>query len=252
MIGVFDSGVGGLSVLREIRKRLPAADLVYVADRARSPYGTRSLDEVETISAGVADWLIDRGATCLVVACNTASAAALDKLRALYPDLPIVGMEPAVKPAVLASKTSRVAVFATAATFQGRLFASVVDRFAAGVEVLTRACPEWVELVERGQMKGPEVETAISSAVDPVVAEGADVVVLACTHFSFLGPTISQISGLQVVDPASAVAAQVARVAPDVDGTGELILAASGDTTGFAALASALASMSGAVIPFSP
>lgn len=249
---MFDSGVGGLSVLREIRKRLPAADLVYVADRARSPYGTRSLDEVETISAGVADWLIDRGATCLVVACNTASAAALDKLRALYPDLPIVGMEPAVKPAVLASKTSRVAVFATAATFQGRLFASVVDRFAAGVEVLTRACPEWVELVERGQMKGPEVETAISSAVDPVVAEGADVVVLACTHFSFLGPTISQISGLQVVDPASAVAAQVARVAPDVDGTGELILAASGDTTGFAALASALASMSGAVIPFSP
>lgn len=250
LIGVFDSGVGGLSVLTEIRKRLPTADLVYVADRARSPYGTRSLDEVETISAAVADWLIDRGATCLVVACNTASAAALDTLRALLPDLPIVGMEPAVKPAVLASRTGTVAVFATAATFQGRLFASVVDRFAAGVEVLTRACPEWVELVERGQVEGAEVETSISTAVDPVVDKGADVVVLACTHFSFLGPAISQISGLEVVDPASAVAAQVARVAPDVDGTGELTLAASGDTTEFAGLASALASMTGPVIPF--
>ncbi len=249
---MFDSGVGGLSVLSEIRKRLPSADLLYVADRARAPYGTRSLDEVEAISAGVADWLIDRGATCLVVACNTASAAALDTLRALHPDLPIVGMEPAVKPAVLASKTGRVAVFATAATFQGRLFASVVDRFAAGVEVLTRACPEWVELVERGKVEGPEVETAISSVVHPVVAEGADVVVLACTHFSFLGPTISQSSGLEVVDPASAVAAQTARVAPDIDGGSGLTLAASGDTTEFAALASALASMTGPVIPFSP
>lgn len=249
---MFDSGVGGLSVLKEIRKRLPDADLLYVADRARSPYGTRSLDEVEAISAGVADWLIDRGATCLVVACNTASAAALDTLRALHPDLPIVGMEPAVKPAVLASKTGTVAVFATAATFQGRLFASVVDRFATGMNVLTRACPEWVELVERGQVEGPGVETAIGSAVDPVVAEGADVVVLACTHFSFLAPTISRISGLEVVDPAPAVAAQVARVAADVEGTGELILAASGDTTEFATLASALASMTGPVIPFSP
>lgn len=249
---MFDSGVGGLSVLTEIRKCLPSADLVYVADRARSPYGTRSLDEVGRISAGVADWLIDRGATCLVVACNTASAAALDMLRALHPDLPIVGMEPAVKPAVLASKTGTVAVFATAATFQGRLFASVVDRFAAGVEVLTSACPEWVEIVERGQVEGPEVEASISAAVDPVVAEGADVVVLACTHFSFLGPTISRISGLEVVDPASAVAAQVARVAPDVEGTGELTLAASGDTSEFAALASALASMTGPVIPFTP
>ncbi|HEY7824581.1 MAG TPA: aspartate/glutamate racemase family protein, partial [Acidimicrobiia bacterium] len=124
-------------------------------------------------------------------------------------------------------------------------------RFAAGVEVLTRACPEWVELVERGQVEGAEVEASISTAVVPIVDEGADVVVLACTHFSFLGPAISQISGLEVVDPASAVAAQVARVAPDVDGTGELTLAASGDTTEFAGLASALASMTGPVIPFS-
>lgn len=250
MIGVFDSGVGGLSVLREIQAVQPQADLVYVADRARSPYGTKSLAEVEAISLDVAGWLLDRGATCLVVACNTASAAALDSLRDRYPDVPIVGMEPAVKPAALASRTRKVAVFATATTFQGRLFASVVDRFAEGIEVLTRACPEWVQLVESGQVDGPKVEAAVDRALDSMITRDADVIVLACTHFSFLRPVIERLSGLDVVDPAAAVAAQTARVAPHRRGKGTLTVAASGDTDEFSRLAAALASVTEPVIPF--
>lgn len=250
MIGIFDSGVGGLSVLTRIRSALPRADLVYVADRGRAPYGTKSLEEVETISKEVGDWLIERGATCLVVACNTASAAALEPLRERHPGLPIVGMEPAVKPAALATRTSKVAVLATAATFQGRLFESVVARFADGVDVLTRACPEWVELVERGVVDGPVAEAAVNGVVEAVVVEGADVIVLACTHFSFLKPVIEKLTDLDVIDPAPAVAAQTARVAPDVHGEGRLILAASGDPAEFGRLASALASITEPVIPF--
>lgn len=250
MIGVFDSGVGGLSVLGEIRAALPRADLAYVADRARSPYGTKTLQEVEAISTEVAGWLIEHGATCLVVACNTASAAALESLRARYPETPVVGMEPAVKPAALASRSGKVAVCATAATFQGRLFASVVDRFASHLDVLTRACPQWVDLVERGEVMGRRASTSVRSIVDPLVEEHADVIVLACTHFSFLKPLIEDASGLDVIDPAKAVAAQTARVAPDVDGSGTLRLAASGDTREFARLASALASIDEPVIPF--
>lgn len=250
MIGIFDSGVGGLSVLREIRAELPHADLVYVADRDRSPYGTKSLREVEAISDEVARWLIDRGSTCLVVACNTASAAALESLRHRHRDLPIVGMEPAVKPAALASRSGKVAVLATAATFQGRLFSSVVDRFAADIQVLTRACPEWVQLVERGEVVGPEVESSVRNVVDPLVAADVDVMVLACTHFSFLAPVIENLSGVEVVDPAAAVAAQTGRVAPDVNGTASLTLASSGDRSEFARLAGALASIDAPVIPF--
>ncbi|MGH3649932.1 MAG: glutamate racemase, partial [Acidimicrobiia bacterium] len=166
---MFDSGVGGLSVLRGVRDLMPDADLLYVADRARAPYGTRSLTEVETISKEVADWLIDRGATCLVVACNTASAAALESLRATHPDIPIVGMEPAVKPAASLTRSRKVAVFATAATFQGRLFESVLTRFAEGVEVITRACPEWVQLVEEGIVTGSKAEDPVRRAVAPVI-----------------------------------------------------------------------------------
>lgn len=252
MIGIFDSGVGGLSVLQEIRRALPTADLVYVADRARAPYGTRTLEEVETMSQEVAGWLLGRGATCLVVACNTASSAALESLRASHPEVPIVGMEPAVKPAASVSRAKKVAVCATAATFQGRLFASVVDRFADGVDVLTRACPEWVELVESGDLNSSYARASVAAVVEPLVESGVDVVVLACTHFSFLTTLIAGISGLEIVDPAAAVAAQTARVAPDVEGEGRLTLVASGDTAEFGRLADTLASIDEPVIPFVP
>jgi glutamate racemase len=252
MIGLFDSGVGGLAVLSEVRRLLPASDLLYVADRARSPYGTRSLHEVRDISHEVADWLVDEGASCLVVACNTASAAALETLRERHPGVPIVGMEPAVKPAAATTNTGTVAVFATAATFQGELFASVVERFAEGVVVLTRACPEWVELVERGVVGGPEARRAVSTAIAPALEAGADRIVLACTHFSFLRNTIEDVSRLDVIDPAPAVAAQVAKVAPEPGSRGLTTLAASGDTAEFAALAVSIAGIDADVIPFAP
>jgi glutamate racemase len=250
LIGVFDSGVGGLSVLTELRALLPEADLVYVADRGRAPYGTKSLDEVEAIALEVTTWLIERGATCVVVACNTASAAALDSIRHRFPEVPIVGMEPAVKPAAVASKSGKVAVLATAATFQGRLFESVVSRFAVGVEVTTRACPEWVELVENGTVTGPVAEAAVGEVVMPLANSDVDVIVLACTHFSFLRPVIRSLSQLDVVDPARAVAAQAKRVAPRQSGGGALELVASGDPEEFAHLAAALASTAAPVIRF--
>lgn len=252
MIGVFDSGLGGLSVLTRIREVLPLADLVYVADRARSPYGIKSLEEVEAIALEVTAWLVDRGADTVVVACNTASAAALETIRAAHPSVPIVGMEPAVKPAARISRTGTVAVFATAATFQGRLFESLVSRFGSGLEIVTRACPEWVEFVERGRVDDAEVESSVRRAVDEVIGSGADVLVLGCTHFSFLGPLMSRLGDVTVIDPAPAVAAQTARVAADPSGTGELSLAASGDTVEFRRLASALAGIDSSVIPFGP
>jgi glutamate racemase len=249
MIGVFDSGVGGLSVLREVRRLLPDSDLLYVADRARAPFGVRPLREVEEISHEISGWLIDQGCDCLVVACNTASAAALESIRAARPEIPIVGMEPAVKPAAADTSTGTVAVFATEATFQGRLFDSVVRRFAAGVEVLTRACPEWVELVEQGRTDGPDVESTVRRALQPALDGGADRIVLACTHFAFLAATIEEVGGIPVIDPGPAVAAQVTRVAPKHSGSGRTVLATSGDIEQFAGLAREVAGISASVIP---
>ncbi|MCI0543718.1 MAG: glutamate racemase [Actinobacteria bacterium] len=253
MIGVFDSGVGGLSVLIEIRKALPDADLVYVADRGRAPYGPRSLTEIQRFSAEIADWLIDRGCTTLVVACNTASAAALEELRSAHPGMQIVGMEPAVKPAAVATSSGVIAVFATAATFQGRLFESVVSRFGEGRTVVTTACPEWVELVETGHVEGPMVESAVVKRVVPAIEVGADTLVLGCTHFSFLADVIGRVGGpgTRVIDPAQAVAAQTARVAPITEGQGHLVFAASGDRDRLADLARALAGLTAdEVFPF--
>ena len=241
-------------MLQEIRGLAPSADLLYVADRARAPFGTRSLDEVRSVSHEVAAWLAGNGATTIVVACNTASAAGLDSLREWSPGIPIVGMEPAVKPAVAATETGVIAVFATAATFQGRLFESVVSTHAGSAEVVARACPDWVDLVETGRLHGPEVESAVEAAVTPTISEGADVLVLGCTHFSFLRPTIEKIAGpgITVIDPASAVAAQTIRVAGLIEGEGRLRLAASGDTSVFARLARdvGIVDWSGEVLPF--
>lgn len=250
MIGVFDSGVGGLSVLREIRALAPKSDVLYVADRARAPFGTRTLDDVGAIAHEVTDWLIGSGSDCIVVACNTASAAALYSLRSTHPEIPIVGMEPAVKPAAEATSTGTVAVYATAATFQGELFASVVSRFAEDVHVLTRACPHWVELAERGIVDGPEAEDAVRPVVMDSIDAGADRIVLACTHFSFLAPLVKKVSGVTVIDPSPAVAAQTVRVANEADGGGHTTLAASGDLDDFASLARRLAQFDQSVIPF--
>lgn len=243
MIGVFDSGVGGLGVLSHIRRELPGTDLVYLADQGRAPYGTRSLEEVAAISEEVTGWLLRKGATTVVVACNTASAAALNRLREIHPSVPFVGMEPAVKPAALATRSGVIGVLATAATFQGELYSSVVSRHAPGVQVLNAACPTWVRLVESGRVEGREVEQQVADCLAPLIDGGADVLVLGCTHFPFLRPVIEQLVGttMAVVDPAPAVALQVARVHAEEPGDGDLVLVTTGSPHRLASLARELA-----------
>ncbi|MGH8927394.1 MAG: glutamate racemase [Acidimicrobiia bacterium] len=208
MIGVFDSGVGGLSVLTEVNRLLPMTDLIYLADRGHGPYGFRSLDDVKALAERCTRLLIEEGAGLIVIACNTASAAALHYLRARYPELPFVGMEPAVKPAVAITRSGVVGVLATQATFQGELFESVVGRFGNGVEIITQACAGWANLVEAGITQGPEVDRAVAAHLDPVLAQGADTLVLGCTHYPFLRSAISARAGgwVSIVDPAYAVA----------------------------------------------
>lgn len=254
MIGVFDSGLGGLSVLTEIRKLLPSVDLIYVADRARAPYGPRSLSDVREISHEVVAWLLQHPVDTIVVACNTASAAALDSLRADFTRVPFVGMEPAVKPAAGSTTSGVIGVLATEATFQGRLFRSVVSRHAGTSRVLERACPRWVELVEQGQVDGPLVEQAVRDEIEPLLEQGVDPLVIGCTHFSFLQPVIARIAGdsIRVIDPAPAVAAQTARVAGSRAESSHLKLVASGNTEEFSRLASTVAGVKTTqpVLPF--
>ncbi|MFQ5944316.1 MAG: glutamate racemase [Anaerolineales bacterium] len=210
-IGVFDSGVGGLSVLHEIRRLLPHVSLVYFADQKHVPYGSRTLDEVQALSEGITRFLLKQECELVVVACNTASAAALHGLRSGFPDTQFVGMEPAVKPAAERTQTRKVGVLATPATFQGELFASVVDRFAHGVEVIEIIVPGLVELIEVGQT---DVETVLRDPLRSAVEQSIDTLVLACTHYSFVIPAIRRTLGssVNVIDPAPAVARQTERL----------------------------------------
>lgn len=214
LIGLFDSGVGGLSVWREVVRRLPREHTLYIADQAHVPYGSRQSAEVRAFSEGITRCLLDAGASVIVVACNTASAAALHDLRARFPDVPFVGMEPAVKPAAEHTRTGVIGVLATPATFQGDLFASLLDRYGGGVRVLTRPCPGLVAAVEAGALDGPATEALLRSHLEPMLAAGIDQLVLGCTHYPFLAPVISRIvgPGVAVLDPAPAVARQTARV----------------------------------------
>lgn len=214
LIGVFDSGVGGLSIWREIVRLLPRYDVLYVADQAHVPYGHRPLEEVRRFAEGIARFLIGEGVQVVVLACNTASAAALHYLRAVLPQVPFVGMEPAVKPAVQNTQTGVVGVIATPATFQGELFASLLERFANNVIVLTRVCPGWVEAVEAGMLNTPETEALVRSCLEPLLEAGIDELVLGCTHYPFLRPVIERVvgPGVEVIDPAPAVARQTGRV----------------------------------------
>ncbi len=219
-LGIFDSGVGGLSVLREVRRALPGTRLVYVADQRHVPYGPRPLEQVRAFSFGIATFLVERGAEAIVVACNTASAAALWPLRARFPATPFVGMEPAVKPAAGITRSGVVGVLATPATFEGELYASVVGRFAQGITVLQDTCPGLVAEIEAGRAGGLAARQILARALGPMLERGADAVVLGCTHYPFALPLIRELAGpgVQAIDPAPAVARQVARVAQDVGG----------------------------------
>lgn len=213
-IGVFDSGVGGLSVMGAIRQRLPHENLTYLADQAHVPYGSRSLEEVRGYSEKITQYLLSQGAKVIVVACNTASAAALRYLRGRFPEIPFVGMEPAVKPAAENTQSGVVGVLATPATFQGELYASVVERFANGVTVLQHTCPGLVSQIEMGHLASVETRAILEDALFPMIDQGIDTVVLGCTHYPFVIPLIQDIVGakIRVIDPAPAIARQVERV----------------------------------------
>ena len=213
-IGVYDSGVGGLTVWRAIRALLPQEDLLYFADQAKVPYGVRPLEEVRSLAEGVSSYFMGQGAKLIVIACNTASAAALKHLRALYADFPFVGMEPAVKPAAEQTLSGKVGVLATPSTFQGELYASVVERFAHDVQLYQNTCPGLVQQIEKGYLDTPKTRRILTGALEPMLKEGVDTLVMGCTHFPFVIPLIKQIAGedVRVIDPAPAVARQVQRV----------------------------------------
>jgi glutamate racemase len=213
-IGIFDSGVGGLSVLQAISLLLPNDTLLYFGDQSHVPYGMRPSDEILHFSHEITRFLLRMGAKIIVVACNTASAVALINLRKSFPEIPFVGMEPAIKPAAENTKTGVVGVLATPATFRGGLYASVVERFAENVTLLESTCPGLVQQIEHGELDNQKTRDILESALHPMLEKGIDTVVLGCTHYPFVIPLIREIVGLgvRVIDPAPAVARQVERV----------------------------------------
>ena len=213
-IGVFDSGVGGLSVLRVIREQMPEESVLYFGDQEHVPYGPRPLQQVKDFSEGITRFLLGKCAKLIVVACNAASAAALKYLRETFSDISFVGMEPAVKPAAEHTVTGVVGVLATPATFQGALYASVVERFAAGVVLLQSTCPGLVQQIELGELDSPKTHTILEAALQPMLKQNIDTVVLGCTHYPFVIPLIQEIVGekVRVIDPAPAVARQAERI----------------------------------------
>jgi len=213
-IGIFDSGVGGLTVLLQIQAKLPHENLVYLADQAHVPYGPRPDAEVQRFSLEISRFLINQGAKIIVVACNTASAAALDYLRRTIPDIAFVGMEPAIKPGAGETKSGRVGVLATAGTFDSQRYANLMTRFAREVTVFEDPCPGLVERIEDGDLDSPETMWILRSALTPMLKENIDTLVLGCTHYPFVVPLIEQIvgPGVSIIDPAPAVAMQTLRI----------------------------------------
>lgn len=243
-IGIFDSGVGGISVLRAIREQMPEEAIIYFGDQGHIPYGPRPMRQIRDFSEGITRFLLRQGTKIIVVACNTASAAALQYLREAFPDVHFVGMEPAVKPAAERTQTGKVGVLATPATFQGALYASVVERFANGVELFQHTCPGLVQQIEQGNVNGEETRQILGDALMPMLENNIDTVVLGCTHYPFVIPLIQEIVGenVRVIDPAPAVARQAGRLLEARDmknrsgAKGKLKLYTSGDPEVFRSL----------------
>lgn len=210
-IGIFDSGVGGLSVWKEIEQLLPNESIIYYADSANCPYGSKSNEEIIELSKKIVDFFISKNVKLIVLACNTATASAIDYLRANY-DIPFVGMEPAVKPAASNSKNGVIGVLATEGTFNGRLFNETTEKWASGVKVEIQIGKGFVELVENGDLYSSNALEVIRQSLKPLMDKGIDQLVLACTHYPFLIEGIKSIlnnSELEIINPAPAVAKQV-------------------------------------------
>jgi glutamate racemase len=235
-IGVFDSGVGGLTVLCELRRQLPAVPLRYIADTAYAPYGPRDSDYIIGRSLRLTEHLVDQGARLLVVACNTATAHAIAALRARWPGLPIVGTEPGIKPAVAASRSGRIGVLATAATLASARYRDLLARHAGGARVLSQACPGLVDLIEAGDLQSPALDALIESFCAPLREAGVDTVLLGCTHYPLVQPRLQRALGAEVrlLNIETAVAQQSARLwqelgLPDSGAPAPLHLASTGD-----------------------
>lgn len=213
-IGVFDSGVGGLSVLREIRALLPNESLLYVADSGHVPYGEKSPEFIRERCRLLAEFLLGQGAKALVLACNTATVAGVAELRELYPQLPIIGMEPAVKPAAAATRSGVVGVLATTGTLKSAKFAALLDRFASDVRVITQPCPGLVERIEAGELDGAVTRELLQGFVAPLLAEGCDTLILGCTHYPFIKPLLRSLvpETVSLIDTGAAVARQLQRL----------------------------------------
>jgi len=211
-IGVLDSGVGGISVLKHIHVLLPHESLMYVADSKYAPYGNKTPEEITARCMIIADFLLSQNVKALVVACNTATAAAIDELRETF-DLPIVGMEPAVKPAAEASKNGVIGVLATVGTLKSAQFAALLESYGRSVKVVTQACVGLVECIERGELDAPKTKALIRQYTLPLLAEGADTIVLGCTHYPFVKEAIREVVGdkITLIDTGMAVAKQLRR-----------------------------------------
>lgn len=213
-IGIFDSGIGGLTVARAIIDLLPKESFLYYGDTARNPYGDKSPEAVRQFSEDISRFLIRSGCKAIVLACNTATAHALSYLRGRWPELPFVGMEPAVKPGARATKTGVVGVMATAGTFSSQRYASLMKRYASHVTVIEDPCLGLVEQIESGALQSAATQSLLRSILQPMLEQGADTIVLGCTHYPFAIPLIQKIIGPEVslLNPAPAVARQLERV----------------------------------------
>lgn len=233
-IGIFDSGIGGMSVLMDLRRLIPAADFVYYADNANCPYGKRSPEWIRERAEQISRELISEGCELIVVACNTATAAAIAYLRERF-NIPFVGMEPAVKPAAALTRSGVIGVLATAGTLSARKYNDVKDRYAEGVKVVEHVGEGFVELVERGELSGERAEALVRASLQPLLDAGADTVVLGCTHYPFLLPLMRRIADVHYVNPAPAVArrtlALLSERGPVPEGEGSLRLLCSDPET---------------------
>ena len=211
-IGIFDSGVGGLTILRAIRDALPHEDLVYVADSAHLPYGEKAPEFIRGRAMAITEFMVDQGVKAVVVACNTATATALGALRARFA-LPFVGVEPAVKPAAIATRSGVIGVLATPATLASERFRALVDRFASAARVLQQPCTGLAEHIERGSIDDEATETLLRAFVEPMLTAGADTIVLGCTHYPFVAHIVQRIAGPRatVIENGTAVARELAR-----------------------------------------
>ncbi len=218
LVGVFDSGVGGLSVVLEMRRRMPWLDIIYVSDACHLPYGEKEEHFIRERAFVIADFLVAEGAHALVIACNTATAAAADALRAHFA-LPIVGIEPAVKPAAQATRSGIVGILATASTLQSSRYEELLRRFGQFTRVLGQPARGLVECVEAGDFDGPRTRTLLAHYLRPLLEAGADTIVLGCTHYPFLLPAIRDLVGpeVRIIDPGEAVARRVGEVLGEWD-----------------------------------